>query len=112
MHFVPWFLFLPSFLGECDICVASWEILLVLFGVASGAPTKNVFLGIGNKHLGMWMNWGGDFTGGRKAVCCTGIYLVRPLGLGAESEERSQQKVCCRTPHEPVGLELEEGRRR
>lgn len=82
--------------------------------MASGAPSKNVFLGTGNKYFGMWMNWGGErgFTGGRKAVCCTGICLVRPLGLGAESEGRSQQKVCCRSACETVGLELEERRGR
>lgn len=35
---------------------------------------------------------------------------LSPLGIGAENEERPQQKVCCRPGDETGGLDLEEQR--
>lgn len=34
-----------------------------------------------------------------------------PLGIGAESEEGSQQKICYRVGHEPSGLDRTEDQR-
>lgn len=50
------------------------------------------------------------FTGGRQSGCSTRIYLVSPLGMGAESRERPQQVGCCRVVGETWGLDLEERR--
>lgn len=49
------------------------------------------------------------YTGGRKAGCST-KYLLSPLRIGTESEEKPQQVICSRAGDETRGLDME-GRR-
>lgn len=64
--------------GMVVVCCLVWISPGMLIGAFNGVSRQNVFLGIGNWHLGTGMGYQGirGFTEGRIARCSTRIFLV------------------------------------